>query len=63
MDKIKKALRFFAILIIILLALSGISVFGNFLNINREPYRDREIRVEQIDRKKDEEDGDEESKN
>ncbi len=63
MDSIKKILRFLVLTVLIILALSGIGIFGNFLNTNREPYRDRELRVEQIDRKKDEEDGEDESKN
>ena len=56
MEKIKKVLRIFGLFILILLAMSGIGIVGTFLPSYRERYMDNEIRIEQVDKKKDDED-------
>ena len=57
MKLLKKALRLFCFILILLLAASGIGI-SNALSPNRERYPDNEVRIEQVDRK---EDDDEES--
>ncbi|MBY0435845.1 MAG: hypothetical protein K2U26_17250 [Cyclobacteriaceae bacterium] len=57
MKKIKKAIRLFLLVILILLAAMGIGISGNVILTSREPYRDAEIRTEQVDKKENEEDG------
>jgi len=57
MKLLKKALRLFCLILILLLAASGIGI-SNALSPNRERYSDNEVRIEQVDRK-DEEDDDE----
>lgn len=54
MKILKKAIRLFCFILILLLAASGIGI-SNALFPNRERYSDNEIRIEQVD-KKDEED-------
>lgn len=56
MKILKKAIRLFCFILILLLAASGIGI-SNALSPNREKYSDNEIRIEQVD-KKDEEDED-----
>ena len=58
MTKIKKALRFTVLILIILLAVCGLSVTGGFLTGNKERYLNNEIKTEQVDNKKEEEDSD-----
>ena len=58
MKLLKKALRLFCLILILLLAASGIGI-SNALSPNREKYSDNEIRIEQVDKK--EEEGKEES--
>lgn len=57
MKKIKKALRFIVLLLLILLAVCGLSITGGFLTGNKERYLNNEIKTEQVD-KKEEEDSD-----
>jgi hypothetical protein len=59
MKLLKKALRLFCLILILLLAASGIGI-SNALSPNRERYSDKEVRIEQVDRK-DEEDDEESS--
>ena len=53
MQKIEKAMRLFAILFMLILAASGIGIMGIF-NPNRERYQDKEIRIELVEKKGDE---------
>ncbi|HYI78859.1 MAG TPA: hypothetical protein VEW65_14655 [Chryseolinea sp.] len=55
MEKVKKGLRFFATVLFLILASFGIGI-GNILNNNQATYLDNEIRIERVDKKKDEED-------
>jgi len=57
MTKIKKALRLMVLILLILLAICGLSVTGGFLTGNKERYLNNEIKTEQVD-KKEEEDSD-----
>lgn len=56
MINVKKVLRMTFLVIMIILALSGIGIIGQFNN--REKYMDNEIKIEQVD-KRDEEEEDE----
>lgn len=46
--------------LLLILAASGIGIAGNFLNNNRERYMDNEIKVERRDKEEDEAREDEE---
>lgn len=46
--------------LLLILAASGIGITGNFLNNNRERYMDNEIKVERRDKEEDEAHEDEE---
>ena len=54
MKSIKKLIRLFIILLLLLLAAFGIGITGNLLN-NRERYLDSQIKTEQTDKKDQEE--------
>lgn len=54
MEILKKVIRIFVLTILIILAASGILAI--FLPMARERYVDKEIRIEQIDKNRDEED-------
>lgn len=54
MCKTKKVLQTFGLVLMILLASMGIGMTGVFLPTNRERYMDVEIKIEQVDKKKDE---------
>ena len=58
MKNVKKGLRLLVLTLLLVLAVCGVPVFGNYLNTNREQYRDREIRTEQLHKKEDEEEED-----
>ena len=60
MKILKKAIRLFCFILILLLAASGIGI-SNALSPNRERYSDNETRIEQVD-KKDEEASEEEKR-
>ena len=62
MKKVRAALRLLVIVILLILAFSGIGITGNFLNANRERYMDRQIKTEQVEKREDEEDDDKEKK-
>lgn len=62
MEKIKKGLRLLVMVLLLILAVFGIGLTGNFLNNNRERYADNEIRIEHVEKKEDEEDEDEDVK-
>ena len=55
MKTLKKVLRIILFVLLIILAVSGIGIFGAFLPNPREKYMDKEIRVERVDKKRDEE--------
>ena len=48
--------------LLLILAGFGIGLTGNFLNNNRERYADNEIRIEQVEKKEDDEEEDSEVK-
>ncbi|HEY3403529.1 MAG TPA: hypothetical protein VGK59_09095 [Ohtaekwangia sp.] len=54
MEKIKKALRLFVILFMLMLAASGVGIMG-VLNPNRGRFQDKEIQIELVEKKEDEE--------
>lgn len=56
MEKIKKGLRLLVMVLLLILAVFGIGLTGNFLNNNRERYADREIRIEHVEKREDDED-------
>jgi hypothetical protein len=53
MKTIKKALRLLFMVLLLMMAAFGIGLTGNFLNGNKERYRDNEIRTEQSAKRKD----------
>jgi len=55
MKKFKAVLRLFVLALLILLAACGISITGSFLPNNRERYMDNEIKIEQTDKREEEE--------
>ena len=58
MNTFKKALRVFFLTLIILFAAVGAGMLGAILPNFREQYMDKEIRIEQVDKKKDEDEDD-----
>jgi hypothetical protein len=54
MKKVKAGLRLLVMVLLLILAASGIGITGNFLNHNRERYMDNEIKIERRDKKEDE---------
>ncbi len=60
MKKVKAGLRLLVMVLLLILAASGIGITGNFLNNNRERYMDNEIKVERRDKEEDEAHEDEE---
>lgn len=54
MKKVKAGLRLLVMVLLLILAASGIGITGNFLNNNRERYMDNEIKVERRDKEEDE---------
>lgn len=60
MKKVKAGLRLLVMVLLLILAASGIGITGNFLNNNRERYMDNEIKIERRDKKEDEAHEDEE---
>jgi len=58
MNTFKKALRVFFLTLIILFAAAGAGMLGAILPNFREQYMDKEIRIEQVDKKKDEDEDD-----
>lgn len=57
MGKLKEVVRLFILVLFLILAASGIGIGGIFHN--RERYIDKEIRKEQVDKKEEDEDGEE----
>ena len=55
MKRLKKAVRLFGLLFLIALALMGVGGISIFSS--REKYLDNEIRIELVDKKEDEDDG------
>lgn len=60
MKKIIKALRLLLFILIMLAAAFGIGISGHFLPTHRDRYRDHEIRIEQIDKKREDDEGESE---
>jgi hypothetical protein len=60
MKKVKAGLRLLVMVLLLILAATGIGINGNFLANNRERYMDNEIKIERRDKKEDEEREDEE---
>jgi hypothetical protein len=56
MKEAGKLARFVVLTILILLAASGIGITGTFLPTNKERFQNNEIRTEQIDKKKEDDD-------
>ena len=61
MTKIKQVLRICGLTILILLACSGIAVMGGLPFAHREQYMDNEIKIELVEKRKDEDESDDES--
>jgi hypothetical protein len=61
MKQIKKALRLLFLILLLFLAAFGVG-FTGVLQSNRERYLDVEIKTEQVDKKTDEDDEDDEAK-
>ncbi len=62
MKTLKKVIRVFVLGVLIILAVSGVGIVGAFLPNNREKFMDKEIRIERIDKNKDEEEDVQEEK-
>ena len=60
MKTLKQSLRIFFLTFIILFAAAGAGMLGALLPNFREQYMDKEIRIEQVDKKKEEDEIDEE---
>jgi hypothetical protein len=58
MKNVKNGLRLLVMLLLLILAVFGIGLTGNFLNPNRERYMDREIKTEQVEKKDENEEED-----
>ena len=56
MKKLKKAVRLIGLLLFLLLAASGVGI-GSIFN-TKERYEDKEIRIELVEKKEDEEEAD-----
>lgn len=61
MKKLKKALRLLFFIVIMLAAAFGVGLTGHFLPAHRDPYRNAEIKTEQIDKKREEDDDESEN--
>jgi hypothetical protein len=62
MKQLKKALRLFCLILILLLAASGMGI-SNALSPNKERNSDNELRIELVDRKEEEDEESAEEKN
>ena len=60
MEKVKKGLRLLFLVLLLIMAVFGIGLTGNFLNNNRERFMNNEIRTEHVERREEREDEDEE---
>jgi hypothetical protein len=58
MKNVKHGLRLLVMVLLLILAVFGIGLTGNFLNPNRERYMDNEIRTEQENKKEENEEDD-----
>jgi hypothetical protein len=56
----KKGLRLLFLVLLLIMAVFGIGLTGNFMNNNRERFMNNEIRTEIVERKDEAEDEDEE---
>lgn len=55
--KIYSALRVVTLVLLILLACLGVGITGHFLPSSREKYQDAEVRSGQVDKKEEEDEG------
>lgn len=62
MKKIKYILRLIGLIIFMLLASAGAGLTGHFLPTTRERYQDKKITREQVDKKEDESESEDENK-
>lgn len=58
MKTLKNVLRLLALAVIIICASFGMGLMGNILGTNRERYMDKQIKIEQVDKKEDDDEGD-----
>lgn len=54
MKKLQRVLRYVALSLLIVLAATGVGITGAIFN-TRERYRDKEITIEQVDRREEDE--------
>jgi hypothetical protein len=59
MKKVKSGLRLLVMVLFLILAAFGMGIMGNILNNNRERYMDKEVRIERVDKKRDDDSEDE----
>jgi len=62
MKSLKKILRIAGLICVIIIASTGVGLTGAFLPTNREPYLNKEIRIEMVDEKKEEDEDDDADK-
>ena len=55
MDTFKKVIRWTILVFLIMLAASGVGIFGALLPRNKERYMDNEIKIELVEGKQDKE--------
>lgn len=55
MKTIKQAARLLFMILLVILAVFGIGLTGNFLANNREKYMDNEIKIEKTEKKEEDE--------
>lgn len=61
MKKLQRVLRYVALSLLIVLAATGVGITGAIFN-TRERYRDKEITIEQVDRREEDEHEDEDTR-
>jgi hypothetical protein len=55
MKKLARALRMTGYIIILIMAAFAVGLTGHFMPITRERYKNKEIRTEQVDKKREDE--------
>lgn len=58
MKNVKHGLRLLVMALLLILAVFGIGLTGNFMNQSRERYMDREIKTEKVEKKDENEEDD-----
>jgi hypothetical protein len=61
MKKLIKAIRLLLFILMMVAAAFGVGLTGHFLPAHRDPYRNAEIKTEQIDKKRKEDDAESEN--